>query len=260
MHLRSRHRTLACLWFLSFLAGSSAFAQLDRAFEAHGGLSKWKSFASVEFDQTWTSAKGVKKDQQLFDLRSRDGLITSDSYTLGASKGEVWIKPALDVLGGTPPRFYMWTPFYFFGMPFVFADPGAVLESLGKKMFQGQEFDAVKVTFKKGTGDSSEDYYIAYVDPKSRQLKLVSYVVTYAALRKDKPMDQLEPHALVFEEWQDANGLRVPKRGTFHNWKNENIEGEPLGVMELSNVAFSEKSPERAKFAKPADAVVATLE
>jgi hypothetical protein len=40
------------------------------------------------------------------------------------SKGEVWIKPALDALGGTPPRFYMWTPFYFFGMPFVFADPG----------------------------------------------------------------------------------------------------------------------------------------
>jgi len=64
----------------------------------------------------------------------------------------------------------MWTPFYFFGMPFVFADPGAIQESLGKKMFQGQEFDAVKITFKKGTGDSSEDFYTAYVDPKSGQL------------------------------------------------------------------------------------------
>jgi len=127
-------------------------------------------------------------------------------------------------------------------------------------MFHGQEFDAVKVTFKKGTGDSSDDYYIAYVDPKSGQLKLVSYVVTYAVLRKNKPMDQLEPHALVFEEWQDASGLRVPKRGTFYNWKNENIEGEPLGVMEFSNVAFSEKPPESAKFAKPADAVLAPLE
>ncbi len=38
------------------------------------------------------------------------------------------------------------------------------------------------------------------------------------------------------------------------------IEGEPLGVMEFSNVAFSEKSPESAKFAKPADALVAPLE
>ncbi|MDQ3120658.1 MAG: hypothetical protein M3Q89_14015 [Verrucomicrobiota bacterium] len=259
MHLRSPHRILVCFSFLSFLAGSSAFAQLDRAFEAHGGISKWKNFASVEFDQTWTSAKGVKKDHQLFDLRSRDGLITSEAYTLGASKGEVWIKPALDALAGTPPRFYMWTTFYFFGMPFVFADPGVVQESLGKKMFQGQEFDAVKVTFKKGTGDSSEDYYIAYVDPQSGQMKLVSYVVTYAALRKDKPMDQLEPHVLLFEEWQDANGLRMPKRASFYNWKNENIEGEPLGVMEFSNVNFSEKAPDAAKFAKPSDAAIAPL-
>ncbi|MBA2430541.1 MAG: hypothetical protein H0V56_00320 [Chthoniobacterales bacterium] len=258
LHL-SPHRTLACLSLLSFLLGSSAFAQLDRALEAHGGVTKWKSFGSVEFDQTWTSAKGLKKDHQLFDLRSRDGLITSAAYTLGARGGEVWIKPALDALGGTPPRFYMWTPFYFFGMPFVFADPGVVQESLGKKTFQGQEFDAVKVTFKKGTGDSSDDFYTAYLDPKSGQMKLVSYVVTYAALRKDKPMDQLEPHALVFEEWQDANGLRVPKRGKFYNWKNESIEGEPLGVMEFSNVNFSEKAPEAAKFAKPADAVIAPL-
>jgi len=89
MHLRSPHRTLACLSLLSLLLGSSAFAQLERAFEAHGGIAKWKSFASVEFDQTWTSAKGVKKDHQLFNLRSRDGLITSDAYTLGASGGEV---------------------------------------------------------------------------------------------------------------------------------------------------------------------------
>jgi len=259
MHLRSPHRTLACLSLLSFLLGSSAFAQLDRAFEAHGGIAKWKSFASVEFDQTWTSAKGVKKDHQLVDLRSRDGLITSDAYTLGASKGMVWITPALDALGGTPPRFYMWTPFYFFGMPFVFADPGVVQESLGKKMFQGHEFDAVKVTFKKGTGDSSDDFYTAYVDPKSGQVKLVSYVVTYAALRKNRPMDQLEPHVLVFEEWQDASGLRVPKRGSFSNWKNENIEGEPLGVMEFANVNFSEKAPDAAKFAEPANAVVAPL-
>lgn len=243
------------------LLASSVYAQpLDSAIEAHGGLTKWKSYGTLEFDQTWTSAKGVKKDHQLFDLHTRSGLITSDKYTLGAANGQVWIKPALDALGGTPPRFYMWTPFYFFGMPFVFADQGAVQEALGKKTFQGQEYDAVKITFQKGTGDSSDDFYIAYVDPASRQLKLVSYVLTFAALRKGKPVDQLEPHALVFEEWQDAGGLRVPKRGSFYNWKKENIEGESLGVMEFSNVRFAEKSPDATQFNKPAEAVLAPLE
>lgn len=259
MHLLSSARIGACVAALALVTGLSALAQLERAFEAHGGVTKWKSFGSVEFDQTWTSAKGVKKDHHVFDLRNRDGFIASDAYTLGASGGEVWIKPALDALGGTPPRFYMWTPFYFFGMPFVFADPGAVQESLGRKTFQGQEYDATKVTFKKGTGDSSDDFYVAYADPQSGQLKLVTYVVTFAALRKDKPIDQLKPHALVFEEWQEAGGLRVMKRGSFYNWKNENIEGEPLGVMEFSNVRFSESAPDHAKFQKPADAIVAPL-
>ena len=65
---------------------------------------------------------------------------------------------------------------------------------------------------------------------------------------------------LVFDEWQEAGGLRVPKRGTLYDWVNENIGGEPLGVMEFSNVKFAEKTPEPAAFAKPADAVAAPLE
>lgn len=102
-----------------------ASAQIGRSVEAHGGREKWQSFASVEYDLTYERPKGEKRDHQIFDLRSRDGLITAQDYTLGASKGDVWIKPGVEALGGTPPRFYMWTPFYFFAMPFVFADPGA---------------------------------------------------------------------------------------------------------------------------------------
>lgn len=245
---------------LSLFVAASATAQLEPALKAHGGLEKWRSYGAVEFDHTWTSKRGVKKEHQVFDLRSRDGLITSDNYTLGATGGEVWIKPSLDALGGTPPRFYIWTPFYFFAMPFVLADPGARQESLGKKMFQGREFDAVKVTFEKGTGDSADDSYVAYINPESGELKLVIYVVTYPALRKDKPIDQLKPNALVFEEWQDAGGLRVLKRGSFYDWKNETIEGEPGPVMEFANVQFSDKQPDQSKFGKPADAVIAPLD
>ena len=240
--------------------GVPAFAQLDNCLGAHGGLAKWKSYGTVEFDLTSASAKGTKKDHQLFNLRSREGLITSKNYTLGARKGEVWIKPNLSALGGTPPRFYMWTPFYFFGMPFVFADPGAMTEQLGKKTFEGQEYDAVKVTFKKGTGDTPDDFYVTYVDPSTGRLKLVSYVVTYPTMRKGKPIDQLETHAIVFKEWQEANGLRVPKVAPYYVWKNENIEGEPLATLEFSNVRFSEKMPDNGKFAKPSDAVLAPME
>lgn len=235
------------------------FAQLDRSLAAHGGLEKWRGFAGVAYDLNWKSAKGERREHQLFDLRTRAGLITSDHYTVGNSNGEVWTKPGLDALGGTPPPFYMWTPFYFFGMPFVFADPGAMQKSLGKKSYRGQEYDAVKITFAKGTGDTPDDYYVAYIDATSGQLKLVSYVVTFPAMRKGRPVDQLEPHAIVFQEWQMVDGLRVPKVAPFYKWTGSDIEGEPLGRLEYSNVHFLTQGPEAVKFQKPSDAVAAPL-
>jgi len=244
---------------LFFSLTAPCLAQLEHCLEAHGGAAKWQGFGSVEYDLTWESAKGVKKDHQLFNLRTRAGLITGGNFTLGTSGGEVWIKPGLDALGGTPPRFYMWTPFYFFGMPFVFADPGARQESLGKKNFQGHEYDATRITFKSGTGDSPDDHYVTYVDPSSGRLKLVHYVVTFPSIRKGKPLEQLEEHAIVFEEWQSADGLLVPKVAPFYKWKDDSIEGEVLGKLTFSAVHFSAQTPDDSKFNKPAGAVVAPL-
>jgi hypothetical protein len=254
------HRYLLRLFALSLAAFvTPAFGQLERCLDAHGGLARWHSFGGVEYDLASKFGKEDQEEHQLFDLRTRAGLITSEKYTLGSNGQEVWIKPGLDALGGTPPRFYMWTPFYFFGMPFVFADPGAKQESLGKKSFRGQEYDAVRITFAKGTGDSPEDYYVAYIDPATTRLKLVYYVVTFPAMRKDRPISQLKPHAIVFEEWQTADGLLVPKNAPFYNWTGSDIEGEPLGRLEYSNVHFSEQAPDATKFKMPADAVVAPL-
>jgi hypothetical protein len=248
------------LFAISLLAfATPAIAQLDRCLDAHGGLAKWRGFAGVEYDLTWKSAKDKQADHQLFDLQSRSGLITSDKYTLGKSGGEVWVKPGRDALGGTPPRFYMGTPFYFFGMPFVFADPGARQESLGKKMFQGKEYDAVRITFAKGTGDTSDDYYVAYIDSATAHLKMVYYVVTYPAMRKGRPISQLDLHAIVFADWQTVDDLLVPKSAPFYKWTGSDIEGEALGRLEFSNVHFLKQPPDPAKFRKPVDAVVAPM-
>jgi Family of unknown function (DUF6503) len=254
-----QHRFRSLPFVLLFVLATPALAQLDRCLDAHGGLAKWRGFAGVEYDLAWKSAKKAQSDHQLFDLESRSGLITSDKYTLGKNGGEVWVKPGLDALGGTPPRFYMGTPFYFFGMPFVFADPGAKEDSLGKKTFQGKEYDAVRITFEKGTGDTPDDYYVAYIDPATAHLKMVYYVVTYPAMRKGRPVSQLEPHAIVFEDWQTVDGLLVPKNAPFYKWTGSDIEGDALGRLQFSNVHFLTRSPDPAKFQKPADAVIAPM-
>ncbi|MEO6872386.1 MAG: DUF6503 family protein, partial [Chthoniobacterales bacterium] len=243
---------------LSCLA-TSAFGGIGATLDAHGGLEKWRGFAGVEYDLMWKSAKGARHDHELFNLQTRDGLITSDKYTLGRDGGKVWIKPGLDALGGTPPRFYMGTPFYFFGMPFVFADPGSKQKSLGTKSFRGHDYDVLKITFAKGTGDTPDDFYLAYVDPDSEQLKLAIYVVTYPAMRKGKALDQLEKHAIVFDEWQTVDGLLVPKKAQFYKWTGTDLEGKVLGALEYSNVHFLQTSPDESKFRRPEGAVVAPL-
>src|SRR5690349_4948347 len=124
-------RTITLLLIGLFLSLSiPAIAQLDRCLDAHGGLARWRSFGGVEYDLT--STRENRTDHQLFDLVQRAGIITGKDYAIGTNGKEVWAKPNLKVLGDMPPRFYMWTPFYFFGMPFVFADPGARQQSLGK--------------------------------------------------------------------------------------------------------------------------------
>lgn len=251
---------LCRLLLVSFLAlATPAFGQLGPVLDAHGGLEKWRAAAGVEFDLTSRSAKGDRRDHQLFNLQDRAGLITSEKYTVGSEHGEVWIKPGLDAIGGTPPRFYIGTPFYFFGMPFVFADPGSKQESFGTKTFRGKEYDTLKTTFAKGTGDSPDDYYIAYTDPASNQLKLTVYIVTYPAMRKGKAVDQLDRHAIVFDEWQTVDGLVVPKKAQFYKWNGTDLEGDALGALEYSHVHFLKEPPDEAKFRKPADAVVAPM-
>lgn len=118
----------------------------------------------------------------------------------------------------------------------------------------------MKITYEAGTGDSPDDFYIAYLDPASRRLKLAAYGVTYPALRKGKPLEELERHAIVFEEWQEADGLTVPKTASYYDWKNDTTEGELLGRLSFANVHFSTTQPDAEKFAKPSDAVLALLQ
>ena len=130
----------------------------------------------------------------------------------------------------------------------------------GKSRSKGRDYDAVKITFEKGTGDSPDDFYVAYVDPESGQLKLASYVVTYPSLRKGRPIAELEEHAIVFQEWQEVDGLKVPKVAPFYVWKDGKIEGAPLGTLEFSNVRFMKETPDATRFSKPEGAVAAPME
>ena len=230
--------------------------ELDQSINAHGGLETFKNYGTLEYDQTF-DLTGIMnlQNHQVIDLGSRKVLVTGDTYKIGFDGNEAWIEPNMEALG-IPPRFYASTPFYFFGLPFLFADPGVNAEPLGTKELNGEEYDVVKFTYDKGVGDTSDDNYEAYFDKETNQLRVLHYIVTYPPLMQGKSKEELGRHAAVYEEWQEAGGLLVPKKMSFYEWKDEKLGKELHGTMVFENVTFKEESPDPSIFEKPDEAQV----
>ena len=230
--------------------------ELEQSIDAHGGLDLFRSYGTLEYDQSF-DLTGIMnlQNHQLIDLNSRNVLITSDDYRLGFDGQEAWIVPNAEALG-IPPRFYASTPFYFFGLPFLFADPGVNAESLGTKELNGKEYNVVKFTYDQGVGDTPDDDYIAYFDKETNRLALATYIVTYPVLMQGKSKEELDRSAAVYEEWQEAGGLLVPKKISFYEWTDENLGGESHGTMVFENVSLMGKRPEPKEFTKPQGAQV----
>ena len=230
--------------------------ELEQSTQAHGGIDAFRNYGTLEYDQNF-ELTGVMnlKNHQLIDLNSRNVLITSDSYKVGFDGTEAWIVPDMEALG-IPPRFYASTPFYFFGLPFLFSDPGVNAEPLGVKELGGKEYDAVKFTYDKGVGDTSDDDYVAYFDKETNRLEVLTYIVTYPLLTQGKPKEELERHAAVYEEWQETGGLIVPKKISFYKWTDDKLGKDSDGFMVFENVTFTQESPDPAVFSKPEGAQV----
>lgn len=219
---------------------------LEQCLQAHGGLAAWAEYGTLEYDFSRDVGGTEAQDHQLVDLPTRRVRITSDAYTIVDAATDVWIAPDRDALTyGASPRFYSQTYFYFFGIPFVFADPGVNHEDAGQATVRDSTYDVVRITFDSGVGAAPDDVYYAYLDPDTHRLRMVRYSVTYGDREAAEPSS-----VLVYRDWQKAGGLVVPRRGTYHGW-NDGALGEQRGEIMYSNVTFRSERPSDEAFAKP---------
>lgn len=212
-----------------------------RALEAHGGLENYEKFRSLEFKlENWPFGKKAPlTDLHRVDLQNRKVLIEGDKYRLGFDGDEVWVENPKAL--GTPADFYYATPYYFSLVPFVFTDPGTILEDQGPVTFQNTLYQAVKVTYESGIGDTPEDYYVLYLDPESYEVKMMSYIVSFPAFRNGKQVQELEPHVIVYRDYQEVEGLKMPHSFAFYNWNEGMIDlGEkPRGEAQFSQLKLT---------------------
>ncbi len=219
---------------------------LNPVLEAHGGIQAWDEFGALSFVAQYGSDR---QESFLLDLISRQERIVGAGYTLGYDGVNYW-----QVLEGETkpknPEFLINLQFYFFGMPFVLADEGVNISTLPNRSIAGKEYEVLKATFGDGVGVASKDQYLLMIDPDSKQLSYLLYSVTYFDAGRAERYN-----AAHYAEWQEVNGLQVPKTMVSYVWDAENETlGKERGRKEFVEVSFQAERPEASTFARPAEA------
>lgn len=215
--------------------------------DAHGGLERWREMRQLEFD-LYSDTTFV--DHQVIDLYNRKVLISNDLYTIGYNGDEVWYTGKENAFPGGSARFYHNLQFYFFALPFVFADPGVIHEVLEPRTFQGKEYEVMRFTYENEVGDSPEDEYIIYINPDIKQMELLLYTVTYFTGEDDDGYG-----ARLYSQWQQVNGLLVPLTSERFNWEKDAL-GEFRYASGYRNVILEEKAPDQTMFHAPTNASI----
>ena len=221
-------------------------AILQKVFDAHGGLSQWQKMKSASFDLYYN---GKEVDEHKVDLNSRKTLVFNDVYRLGYDGDQVWYtgQDEEEFPGGSS-RFYHNLHFYFFAMPFVFADDGIVYEELGVRIIRDQAYDVLKVSFKEGVGDAPEDEYVLYFDQQSHRLSWMLYTVTYFSQQESDKYS-----ARHYKNWQWVNGLLVPLDCDKYRWNKDSLHEQQYSNS-YRNVELSELVIDQSMFLAPANA------
>jgi hypothetical protein len=220
---------------------------LAEALDAHGGVETFRGYGTLEYDFRRATENETIDDRQTIDLVSRHVYIESDDYTLGSDGETTWIVPDAGALNyPASPGFYSSTYFYFFAVPFVFADPGVNAAADGQQTVGGTTYDVIRISFEPGTGAAPDDRYLLYVDPETHRAQMLRYSVTYGRMADDAAPNSV----LVYRAFQETGGLVVPKRGTFHAWNDGDL-GPQKAEATYSNVSFSEGRPDPSLFTTP---------
>ncbi len=182
---------------------------LVKVFDAHGGLDKWKTFLGLYFE----IERSDYQEKYTVDLKDRRSRIEYKSHVLGYDGKDVWVKnlDTLDFKGN--PRFYYNLMFYFYAMPFILGDDGIRYAEADPLNYEGTEYPGISISYDSGVGESPEDEYILYYNPRTFRMEWLAYTVTFFTKAKSDRLSLIKYHA-----WNDVDGLQLPSVLQWHEF------------------------------------------
>lgn len=220
--------------------------EIVSVFEAHGGIENWNSMNNLCYE---IDGRGDKETHTI-SLKDRKSKIETKKWSIGYDGNDVWLlqNEAESYKGNA--RFYHNLMFYFYAMPFVLGDDGIVYQEMEPTELDGKMYNATKIGYNNGVGDSPEDEYILFSDPETNTMKWLGYTVTY-----NKDEKSSDWHFIKYDDWSNVNGLVLPKRLTWYLVEDNKPTSERNNLV-FKNRTISNTILEDGVFKKPEMAIV----
>ena len=215
---------------------------IKKVFEAHGGFDSWTKLKQLSYEN------GGSKT--LVDLQNRYTRIESENQTVGFDGEKVWVYPASENADRQRMRYNLM--FYFYAFPFVVGDPGIKYEDLEPLKIGDKMYNAVKISYDAGVGDSPKDNYIIYSDQETHQMEWLMYTATFGG------GESSDRYSLIkYDGWQAFSDVYLPTSLQWYQYSNGEL-GDPRGnARAFTNIQVSSEYPAMSNFEIPEGASIA---
>jgi hypothetical protein len=207
----------------------------------------------------------LKKEAIAFDLEMTiNGKPTSATLTTKTNSGKMRLQYAdgkiivfdgkkiwrnsTDATGDKQARFdiFMWQ--YFFMAPFKMDDAGTNWQLSTDKILDNNDYARAKLTFKNGTGDTPNDWFLVHRNKATDFLAAMAYIVTFG----NKTISEAEkrPNGIMYDDFTAVEGIQFATTWTFSKWSEQRGFYEPKGSAKIKNIRFIK--PTADTFAPPA--------
>jgi hypothetical protein len=170
----------------------------------------------------------------------------ADGKTVVFDGKKIWLN-STEVGADRQARFeiFMWQ--YFFMSPFKMDDAGTYWQLMSDKIIDDNECARAKLTFKNGTGDTPNDWYIVHRNKATDYLSAMAYIVTFG----NKAVTEAEkrPNGITYDDFITVEGVQFATNWRFWKWSEQRGFYDAKGSAKIKNIRFLKPTGET--FAPP---------
>ncbi len=213
---------------------------LQKIFDAHGGLSLWESFGSLGF----TIQKNEQTSSFKTNFEKSKFRVESINFKLGFDGRGSWSQDETTSFNESLYAEYS-RILYGAAMPFMIVQDGAFYTQRLDQTISRVTYGVIHIGFGRGSGKSSDVEYVIYYDKETYQIVWLAQRVVEYGRYKRKYWEFIK-----YTSFQNISGLLLPEKWTLYEAEG-NRPTKALYPLEIKEMVLSEDTFEDSVFEAP---------